>query len=202
MNHPYMLDANNPGFQEKATLRGTLGITSIVFMVVATCAPLTIMVANTPLLISMGNGAGAPFDVLVGTAIMLLFTIGFVRMAPWISNAGAFYAYIQKGMGRSAGLGSATMASFSYFFILVGLEVYLGFALGELVSNFFAFDIPWPVLSIAVVVVIGVFGYRNIELSAKFLGLALILEVLIVLAVNAAVFFEHGVAGMDLAPFT
>lgn len=101
-------------FTEPATrtdgLKGSLGVTSIVLMVVATAAPLTVMVANTPLIISMGNGAGAPFDALVATTVMLLFTIGFVTMSKYIKNAGAFYAYIQKGLGRTVGLGSATMA--------------------------------------------------------------------------------------------
>ncbi len=41
-------------------LSGSLGIVPIVMMVVATAAPLTVMVANTPLMIGLGNGAAAP----------------------------------------------------------------------------------------------------------------------------------------------
>src|SRR5690242_13222593 len=99
---------------EHVGLKGSLGVGAIVMMVIATAAPLTVMVANTPLIISMGNGPAAPFDALVATITMLLFTIGFVAMSRYITNAGAFYAYIQKGMGRVVGLGSATMALLSY----------------------------------------------------------------------------------------
>ncbi|HEY0290669.1 MAG TPA: APC family permease [Pseudomonas sp.] len=182
-------------------LKGSLGVTSIVLMVVATAAPLTVMVANTPLIISMGNGAGAPFDALVATIVMLLFTIGFVTMSKYIKNAGAFYAYIQKGLGRTVGLGSATMALISYFLILIALQAYIGYALSDLVKNFVGLHIPWWVMSLAMIAVTGVLGYRHIELSTKFLGIALILEIGIVLLVNLSVFMDHGVAGMDTTPF-
>lgn len=51
------------------------------------------MVANTPLMISIGNGVAAPVDVLIATIIMFLFTVGFVAMSKYIDNAGAFYAF-------------------------------------------------------------------------------------------------------------
>jgi len=91
-------------------------------MVVATAAPLTVMVANTPLMVSMGNGVAAPVDALIATVIMFLFTVGFVAMSKYINNAGAFYAFIQKGLGRSIGLGSATLAVVSYALILVAVQ--------------------------------------------------------------------------------
>src|SRR5580698_5835108 len=116
---------------KQMALRGTLGVSAIVFMVVATAAPLTVMVANTPLMISMGNGAAAPFDAIVGTVIMLLFTVGFMALSPHITNAGGFYAYVQKGLGRIVGLGTATLALFSYFCILVALETYIGYAISD-----------------------------------------------------------------------
>lgn len=183
-------------------LKGSLGVASIVLMVVAQAAPLTVMVANTPLLISMGNGAAAPFDALIAMVIMFLFTVGFVAMSKHIANAGAFYAYIQKGMGRIFGLGAATMATLSYFFILVALEAYIGYAVGDLLANFLNIHIPWWVLSLGIVGVVGFFGYRDIELSSKFLGIALILEIAIVLLVDLVIFMHHGVAGMDLTPFS
>lgn len=182
-------------------LSGTLGVSSIVLMVIATAAPLTVMVANTPLIISMGNGAAAPFDAMVATAIMLLFSVGFIAMSKYITNAGAFYAYIQKGLGKCLGLGSASTALCSYFLILLALEAYIGFALMELIQNFTGITIPWQVISFVVIAVVGFLGYRHIELSSKFLGIALILEIAIVLLVNVAIFWQHGVTQDALVPF-
>ncbi|MFM0047814.1 APC family permease [Paraburkholderia sediminicola] len=187
---------------EKKKLEGSLGVWAIVFMVVATAAPLTVMVANTPLIISMGNGAAAPFDALIGTIIMLLFTVGFVAMTPHITNAGAFYAYIQKGLGRIVGLGSATLALFSYFCILVALEAYIGYAIGDFLKSIVGVSVPWQILSLLVVAIVGVLGYRDVELSAKFLGVALVLEITVVLLVNLVIIATHARGGIDLTPFS
>jgi amino acid transporter len=181
-------------------LRGSLGVGSIVLMVLATAAPLSVMVATSPLLISMGNGAAAPFDAAVGTLIMLLFTAGFVEMSRHITNAGAFYAYVQKGLGRAVGLGAATTALVAYTLILLAVEAYIGYALSDSLAGALGIRIPWWVAALAVVAVVGYLGYRDIELSSKFLGVALMLEIAIVVLVNAAVLYRHG-GRLDLAAF-
>lgn len=187
---------------DKEVLSGKLGVGAIVMMVVATASPLAVMVANLPLIILMGNGPAAPFDALIAMAIMLLFTVGFVAMARYIKNSGAFYAFIQKGLGRVVGLGSATLALTSYFLILVAIEGYFGYLLASTAQNLFGIHLPWQLLSFAVVAVVGYLGYRHIELSAKALGVALILEILIVLAVNFSVILTNGVSSLDVAVFS
>lgn len=187
---------------DKEGLSGRLGVGAIVMMVVATASPLAVMVANLPLIILMGNGPAAPFDALVAMAIMLLFTVGFVAMARYIKNSGAFYAFIQKGLGRVVGLGSATLALTSYFLILVAIEGYFGYLLASTAQNLIGVNLPWQLLSFAVVAVVGYLGYRHIELSAKALGVALILEILIVLAVNFSVLLTNGAASLDIAVFS
>lgn len=187
--------------KKNTQLSGSLGVFSIVLMVVATAAPLTVMVANTPLIITMGNGGGAAFDALIATVIMFLFAVGFVAMSKYISNAGAFYSYIQKGLGRTIGLGSATLAWISYFLILVALETYLGVALSDLIATFTGVAVPWWILTLFCMATIGVLGYRHIELSSKFLGLALILEIAVVVLVDLFVFAERGLTNMDMQAF-
>ena len=151
-------------------LKGNLGVASIVMMVVAAAAPLTVMAANSPLIIAMGNGIAAPLDAAIATLIMYLFTAGFIVMSRYVTNAGAFYAYIQKGLGRQVGLASATLATASYTFIVLALEAYLGYTLAELLHNTLSISVPWWVMSFVVVFVAGFLGYRHIEMSSRFLG--------------------------------
>lgn len=186
---------------ETSSLKGSLGVTSIVLMVVATAAPLTVMVANSPLIIMYGNGVAAPVDALLAAIIMLLFTVGFIAMSKHITNSGAFYAYIQKGLGRSVGLGSATLAVVSYALILLALEAYIGYAMADAIGGFSGLELPWWLYSFAVVGVIAWLGHRDIELSSKFLGIALVLEIAIVIVVDIAVFFDKGPGGMETAAF-
>lgn len=187
--------------KNERSLSGSLGVLSIIFMVIATAAPLTVMVAVTPLMITLGNGAGLVFDVFIGTCIMFLFAIGFVKMSKYIHSAGAFYAFVQKGLGRELGLGCATLACVTYFFILLALEAYIGVALSDLLKSFFDVSIPWWILSFAIIAIIGFLGYRHIELSSKFLGVALIAEIAIVLVVNFFFFKDQGITALSPSVF-
>ncbi|WP_111895367.1 APC family permease [Acinetobacter sp. MB5] len=187
---------------KQESLSGSLGILSIVFMVIATAAPLTVMVAVTPLIITLGNGGGVVFDIMVATIIMLLFSVGFVAMSKYIDNAGAFYAFIQKGLGRSLGLGSASLAWVSYLFILIALEAYIGVAFSDLLKNFLGIEIPWWILSLLVISIVGYLGYRHIELSSKFLGVALVAEIAVVLIVDLLFFQKNGVTGLASSAFS
>ena len=186
---------------ENSQLKRSLGVTSIVLMVVATAAPLTVMVASSPLMIIYGNGVAAPVDALVAAVIMFLFTVGFISMSKFIKNSGAFYAYIQKGLGRSVGLGSATLAVLSYAIILIALEAFIGHTLSEAIKDLSGVNLPWWLYSLATIGVIAYLGHRDIELSSKFLGIALILEIAIVIIVDMAVFYDKGATGMEMAAF-
>lgn len=184
----------------KTTLSGKLGVSAIVFMVIAQAAPLTVMVANSPLIISMGNGAAAPADAAIAGLIMLLFAVGFVAMSRYIGSSGAFYAYVQKGLGKTMGLGTASLALLSYFSILIGLEAYIGYAGAEFIRATTGFTVPWQLLSLGTIAVVGFLGFRDVELSAKFLGVALVLEIAVVLVINWGV-VARGTGGGELVPF-
>ena len=94
-------------------LRGSLGVASIVFIVVAAASPLGVIGGPVPLGIAFGNGAGFPFTFVIATVVLLFFAVGFTSATPFVKSAGAFYAYVDKGLGRSAGIGAAFVALFS-----------------------------------------------------------------------------------------
>ncbi|EWH28591.1 APC family permease [Pseudomonas aeruginosa] len=170
-------------------------------MVVATAAPLTVMVGVSPLIIGLGNGAAAPMNAIIVGIVMLLFAVGFVSMSKYIENAGAFYAYILKGMGRVTGLGAASLAVFSYTLILIALEAYIGVVLSDALSGLINVELPWWLYTIGVVAFVGLLGYRNIEVSTKILGVALILEISVILLLNLAVIGSIGWNGLDSRSF-
>src|SRR3954467_1558656 len=95
---------------ERRTLAGSLGVGSIVFMVVAAAAPLTVIAGTVPLGVGAGNGAAFPTTFALCCAILLLFAVGFCAMSRHVPEAGAFYAYVQRGLGRAPGLGSRRLA--------------------------------------------------------------------------------------------
>ena len=58
-----------------------VGLVGVIFMAVATAAPITAMVGNVPIAVGFGNGINAPAGYFVATIVLTLFAIGYATMA-------------------------------------------------------------------------------------------------------------------------
>ncbi|HEX2213123.1 MAG TPA: APC family permease [Mycobacterium sp.] len=170
-------------------------------MVVAAAAPLTVIGGNMPLGMGIGNGAGAPVGFAIAALVLLVFSIGFVTMTPHVPEAGAFFSYVTVGLGDRMGKGIAVVALIAYTAIQVGIYGYIGWAISDTVAHYNGPVIPWPVYSFAVLAIVAVLGYRHIELSAKVLGVALTLEIGIVVILDAVMVANPGPAGITFTSF-
>ncbi|WP_229727873.1 APC family permease [Mycetocola zhadangensis] len=162
----------------------------IVFMVIAAAAPITVVAANFPLILSVSGSIGAPLMVLVATVVLLLFSVGYAWMTPRVPDAGAFYSYVHRGLGRRAGLGTAAIALLCYVLLTVSMICYLGVQAGNLIELWTGLQLPWWLISAVMLVIVGLLGYRSIDLSAKVLGVVLVLEVIAVIAIDLGVVFS------------
>lgn len=174
------------------SLSGSLGVGSIVFMVVAAAAPLTVIAGTVPLGLAAGNGAAFPTTFALCAAILLLFAVGFCAMSRHVPNAGAFYAYIQQGLGRAAGLGSAFLALVTYTAVQLAVYGYIGVVIDGLVQHWGGPALPWWAWAIVVIAIVATLGYRHIELSGRVLAVLLVAEVAIVLVFDAVVIGSGG----------
>ncbi len=156
-------------------LTRSLGVAGIVLMVVAAAAPITVVVANFPLILLESGNVGAPLMILGATLILLLFSVGYTWMTPHVPDAGAFYAYVDRGLGRRAGLGTAAVALLSYVLLTVSMTCYLGVQAGNLLALWTGIELPWWLISGVMIAVVGLLGHRSIDLSAKVLGAVLVL---------------------------
>ncbi len=193
---PYMLDRNDldvPISRSTKTLQGNLGTADVVFTVLAYNAPIVTVVAFLPFVIFLGNGVGAPAIFVAAGAMLLIFAAGFTTMSKYVPNAGAYYAYISKGLGRSLGLGGAMLAITSYVFMLLGGYLYAGIVTAQLVKSLAGHPyFRWWEWSLIVWCAVSTFGYFRINLSARILSIALACEVLAVLAWEAAIAISKG----------
>ncbi|GAA3250783.1 APC family permease [Pseudonocardia petroleophila] len=169
------------------TLTGSLGVGSIVFMVVAAAAPLTVIAGTVPLGIAIGNGAAFPATFALCSVVLLLFAVGFCAMTKHVPDAGAFYSYVERGLGRAPGWGAAFLALATYTAVQLAVYGYIGAILDGLVQHYGGPALPWWLYSVAALAVTGVLGYRRIELSSRVLGVLLVSEVAIVLVFDAVV---------------
>lgn len=175
------------------TLRkDALGVGAIVFLVLAAVAPLTGMVVVASLAIAFGNGGGAPFSFLAVAAVLLLFAIGYGKMSSQMVNAGGFYAFVVKGLGRPAGLAAGYIATLGYNFFVVGTIGTSGFFMMVLIDYLFGFSLNWFLWGAASMVVAYLMGVKGIDFSSKVLGVSLVLETSILVVFDIAVLFKNG----------
>ena len=80
-------------------------------------------------------GLGWPWALsLLLAAGLLVYAAGYVAMSRHVRNAGAFYAYIARGLGPEAGVGSAWTALVAYNAMQIGIYGMLGFATSSFVA--------------------------------------------------------------------
>ena len=126
-----------PDASTKGKLKpNSLGVLGILFFVLSAQAPLTGVAGAVPLSVALGNGPGAPATYVAAGVITLLFSVGFVAMGRHVVNAGAFYTYIGKGLGRHVGTGSAGVAQ---TFLALGLIYFL-----VMIAAAFSYRVPPP----------------------------------------------------------
>lgn len=171
--------------------KGSLGTWDLVFFVLAAAAPLTVVAGVVPLAIMTGE-LSATYGYLVPGAILVLFALGFTAMSRYIKNAGAFYAYIARGLGKAMGVGSSLVAVLAYNAMAICLVAGFSFYTQNAVAHFTGAAIPWQVVAVFAIVAIGLLGYFRITLSARILGIALGLEVLILVIYEIAVLANGG----------
>lgn len=172
-------------------LKGSMGVWGIVFIVAAFAGPLGAMGGTVPIGINAGNGIGLSATFIVSTVILLLFSVAFTALTPYVPNAGAFYAYIGTGLGRRTGFGTAFLALLAYLALLVGVYGLLGSGITALLASW-GVGAPWWVGAYVCMVAAAFLGYRNIDLSKRVLGVLLLAEVGIVMALDASVFVNDG----------
>jgi hypothetical protein len=110
-----------PAVESTALAKDRLGIPAVLFFIISAMAPMTVVagVVTTMYAITGLSAIGAAF---VAVALVLaLFAVGYVAMARHITNAGALYAYVARGLGRPVGVGVALVAALAYNALQVGL---------------------------------------------------------------------------------
>lgn len=180
--------------------RNQLGVGSIVFLVLAAVAPVTVLVVVLPLAIALGNGGGVPISILLVAAALLLFSIGYAQMTKEFTNTGGFYAIAVKGLGKVAGLITGLIATIGYNAFVAGALGTLGFFAGAVVApTLFGVELDWFFTGLVLFAIVFVLAISGIHVSAVVLGIALVLEIILVIVFGFSVLIQNG---FDLSIFS
>lgn len=182
-------------------IRGSMGALEIAFFTVAAAGPLLVVAGFLPVAFLIG-GPGAVGAQVIAGLVLVLFAVGLTRMALRITNSGAFYAYIGRGLGKPAGGGAAYLALTAYAVIVIGQFGAIGAFSKDFMSRALGIEVPWLVFSVVAIAIVAFLGYRQISLSAKVLGIALLTEAGVLLMLAVPVLLDGGAEGYDLSGFT
>ncbi|GAA2665627.1 APC family permease [Streptomyces vastus] len=170
----------------------SLGVLGILFFVLSAQAPLTGVAGAVPLSVALGNGPGTPATYVAAGVVTLLFSVGFVAMGRHVVNAGAFYTYIGKGLGRYVGTGSAGVALLAYCVIQAAIYGLYGATVSGLLAHHTGADVPWWVCALVTMVIVQILGAAGIEMGAKVLAVFVLAEFSILSAFALVTFVQGG----------
>ena len=173
-----------------------IGVLGVIFMSVATAAPITAMGGNVPISLGFGSGLYVPGSYVLACTILVIFSIGYMAMARNITAAGAFYGYVSHGLGQIIGMGTGLLATAAYIIFevaIVGAFSYFGVSAFSLL---FGVQIHWLVFALVMLALNAVMSFFDIKLASRVLGVFLIAEIFI-LALGAFATLFHGGGPFD-----
>ena len=183
--------------EDTSLKKGRLGVIGIVFFVVAASAPLVGMTGAVPVAMLAGNGAAAPGAYLAVGIVLLLFSVGYTAMAHKVTNTGAFFAYVGRGLGIKAGVASAFISIVGYVTIQLAIYGFFGAILsGQMAA--LGLELPWYVWSILAWALVTALSLLSVDVGAKVLGTLMILELLSLIITAIAILANGGPEGWNI----
>jgi amino acid transporter len=166
----------------RALARDRLGMPAVLAFILAGVAPLTVAAGVIPSAYATTGLTGIPAAFLVVAVVLALFATGYMAMARRITNAGAFYAFIARGLGRIPGTAAALVALAAYSLLQVALYGAFGPAAASQAAASLGVHAPWWAWALAAWAVITVLGLLRVDIAGKVLGVLTGAEIVVIIA--------------------
>ncbi|NUV66437.1 APC family permease [Streptomyces sp. CAI-121] len=187
-------DTPTPGAHSLTTSR-------VVFLVIAAAAPLAAVVGTLPLALIRGDGIAMPAAYALAGLTLLCFCAAFAAMTRRVRNQGALYLLVARALGKPLGAASAYVATVGYIASAIGLPASFGY-FTSVVFHEAGLPLPWWVLTAFAIGFVAFFGYRNVDLSAKILGVLMAGEFTVLIVLDVLTVGEHGTGAFPLHAFS
>ena len=187
-----------PEETESTSLRGgRLGVVGIVFYVIAAASPLVGMTGALPVAVVLGNGAAVPGAYLAVGLVLLLFSVGYATMSQRVTNTGAFFAYVGRGLGIGPGVGSAYASLVAYLAIQLAIFGFFGAVMRSQMDAELGITLPWWAWSLIAWGIVLALSAFSVDVGAKVLGVLMLVELASLVLVSLAVFIQGGPEGVN-----
>jgi amino acid transporter len=176
--------------------RRALGVPDLVFFIVAASAPLTAVAGGQAATYLVTGNQGIPFLFIPLALILGVFAVGYATMSHHVADAGAFYTYVTRGLGRIPGVGTAFGALVSYNAMQLGIYGLFGVATASFMGDKVGITLDWYWWCLIGGAIIAGLGVLQIDLNARVLAVCLILEVVVVALFDFAILADPGPQGL------
>lgn len=187
---------------ERQALSGhRIGMPGLLFSVLAASAPLMVVAGVVPTTYGVMGIVGQPALFVVLGAVLILFSVGYAEMSRHVHNAGAFYAYIARGLGGTAGAAASVVALVGYSAMQVAVYGIFGFEVSAQLQAHFGLTLAWWIPALACAALIGVLGWLKTAVNTAVLGVLLVVECLMVVVFDISGIADPGPQGVSLHAF-
>jgi amino acid transporter len=108
----------------------------------------------------------------------------FTRAEP---SAGSFITYVETALGPRAGVVTALLVTVGYTVAMTGVFTMSGGLLAMTLAHYTSLDVPWGPLTVVLTVAAIWVTAKGVKLSTSAVGVALVAQVAVMLAVCAVV---------------
>jgi amino acid transporter len=184
-----------------STLKTTrLRAIGVMLSVISAIAPFVVGGLIVPTSIAVTGLTGIPLAFLAVGAVLGVFSVGYVTMAKYVANAGAFYTFIAHGLGKPAGVAAAAVALLAYNGFQIGAAGGVGALAAPLFQQWFAVDLPWWSYGLTAWAVVATLGLRSLDVSKRVIAVLITAEITAITLFSLAGLTDaHG--AVTAAPF-
>jgi amino acid transporter len=151
--------------------------------------------------IAVTAGVAAPLTILAGAVavVSLAFTVAeFTKVEP---SAGSFITYVETSLGPRAGVATALLVAVGYIVAIAGVFTMSGGMVAMTVAHYTSWRPPWEPLTLVLTAGAIWLTARGVKLSTKAVGLAVLLQVGIMVLVCVVVLVDQR-AHLSDTPFS
>jgi amino acid transporter len=141
--------------------------------------------------IAVTAGVAAPLTIIAaGLAVVLLaFTVAeFTKAEP---SAGSFITYVETSLGARAGVLTSLLVAVGYSVAIAGVFAMSGGMVALTVAHYSSWSPPWEPISLVLTLAAVWLTARGLKLSTAAVGLAVLAQVAVMLAVCAVVLVDE-----------
>jgi amino acid transporter len=174
-----------------------MGVAALFTTAVVASSPQTVLNGGIPTTYAQTGVPGVPMSFLLIMVVIGILAVGYVAMAQHVKHGAPFYGQLVHGFNPTAGLMAAGVAFVGYNALQTSLYPLLGTTLAAMVGG------TWWVWALVAWLIVLFVGRYPGAVNARFLGVLLALEIVVILLFIAAGFAhpaDGAITGAVFAP--